>query len=151
MLLKHFSEQRPRRAMEQQLSATCRSSLAAPALPCSSLPGGNGSTAAPWYCFGGEHRYKVYKQNQKRWSLAWLPPNRCNLQSPQKSRTKSRGPLLRSVLKAGPSHLLVVKLHDVAINYSCYLVLALTDVPLSLYSNYQLAASRLHTLIVALI
>lgn len=54
-------------------------------------------------------------------------------------------------LKAGPSHLLVVKLHDVAINYSCYLVLALTDVPLSLYSNYQLAASRLHTLIVALI
>lgn len=32
--------------------------------------------------------------------------------------------------KTGPSHLLVVKLHDVAINYSCYLVLALTDVPL---------------------
>lgn len=32
--------------------------------------------------------------------------------------------------KTGPGHLLVVKLHDVAINYSCYLVLALTDVPL---------------------
>lgn len=30
--------------------------------------------------------------------------------------------------KTGPGHLLVVRLRDVAINYSCYLILALTDV-----------------------
>jgi len=77
---------------------------------------------------------KTNTQNQireaKGWSIAWLLRTGVTHSHLGRVAPNPWDRCCDRLLKTGPSHLLVVKLHDVAINYSCYLVLALTDVPL---------------------
>ena len=97
-------------AEHQVLPSPIEPSLAAPvphslfpATPCLARAAAD---AALWYGFRGECRFKnkYTKSNKgsKRMEHCMAAQNRCNSQSPRKSRTESLGPLLRSVIKNWP-------------------------------------------------